>query len=73
MRTMRSVLVAAACLGCLTTVVGPMRSTAADGSVSVAAPKQRQYRCTKCREIHTFDRPGNYKCPKCGKPLIPVT
>lgn len=39
----------------------------------VASKNQRQYRCTKCRQVYTFDRPGNYKCSKCNKPLIPVT
>lgn len=38
----------------------------------VANKNQRQYRCTKCRQVYTFDRPGNYKCSKCDKPLIPV-
>lgn len=33
---------------------------------------ERKYKCTKCRQVFTFDRPGNYKCPSCGKPLIPA-
>lgn len=54
--------------------VGPLVAAAAIGgdAVSVAAKKQRQYKCTKCRQVFTFDGPGNYKCPTCNKPLIPV-
>jgi Zn finger protein HypA/HybF involved in hydrogenase expression len=39
------------------------------GGVNLA---ERKYKCTKCRQVFTFDRPGNYKCPNCGKPLIPA-
>lgn len=73
MQRMRTIVVVVACLVGAVGVVAPLRAALSVPGVSAAAPKQRQYRCTKCREIHTFDRPGNYKCPKCGKNLIPVT
>jgi len=73
MQRMRMIAVMVACLVGVGGVAAPLRAAGSLQGVSAAAPKQRQYRCTKCREIHTFDRPGNYKCPKCGKNLIPVT
>jgi Zn finger protein HypA/HybF involved in hydrogenase expression len=39
---------------------------------SVANKAERKYKCTKCRQVFTFDGPGNYRCPKCDKPLIPA-
>lgn len=49
-------------------------TTATGGDRSpVASKAERKYRCTKCRQVFTFDRPGNYKCPTCNKPLIPAS
>lgn len=54
--------------------IGPYVASAAIDAAAApaAAKKQRQYKCTKCRQVFTFDGPGNYKCPSCNKPLIPV-
>ncbi len=43
-----------------------------DDSGGITRLAERKYKCTKCRQVFTFDRPGNYKCPNCGKPLIPA-
>lgn len=51
-------------------VAGPS-AVGADTS-PVAKKAERKYKCTKCRQVFTFDGPGNYKCPKCDKPLIPA-
>ena len=38
----------------------------------VANKAERKYKCTKCGQVFTFDGPGNHRCPKCDKPLIPA-
>jgi hypothetical protein len=52
----------------------PAAATWAGGADAdhVVRKAERNYKCTKCRQVFTFDRPGNYKCPTCGKPLIPA-
>jgi Zn finger protein HypA/HybF involved in hydrogenase expression len=52
----------------------PLAVSAAVGADtgSVAKKAERKYKCTKCRQVFTFDGPGNYKCPTCNKPLIPA-
>jgi len=48
-------------------------TTAGGSDVGTTTRKaERKYKCTKCRQVFTFDGPGNYKCPNCGKPLIPA-
>lgn len=69
-------LLGGACVAALAAAVAfaprafPAAVGADDGPVAKKA--ERKYRCTKCRQVFTFDGPGNYKCPKCNKPLIPA-
>ena len=51
----------------------PPAAVRANDVDAVARKAERKYKCTKCRQVFTFDRPGNYKCPNCGKPLIPAS
>jgi|694.fasta_scaffold36652_6 hypothetical protein len=77
MTTLSKCLFAAACAAVMVTGLGlvPPTATLAGGAEAdtVARKAERKYKCTKCRQVFTFDRPGNYKCPTCGKPLIPAS
>jgi|GEM_PF-1903367 DNA-directed RNA polymerase subunit RPC12/RpoP len=54
--------------------LSPVAAPAASGDDSGPVTKlaERKYKCTKCNQVFTFERPGNYKCPNCGKALIPA-
>jgi len=69
-------LVGGACTAVLAaafTLAHPVAPTASAAELeSVANNAERKYKCTKCGQIFTFERPGNHKCPTCNKPLIPA-
>jgi Zn finger protein HypA/HybF involved in hydrogenase expression len=76
MKMLNKCLLAGACTAVVAAAVAfaPVAVSAAAGTDSgpVAKKAERKYRCTKCRQVFTFDGPGNYKCPNCNKPLIPA-
>jgi Zn finger protein HypA/HybF involved in hydrogenase expression len=76
MKTLSRWIFGGACAALVVTAVSfsPAVAPAANGDDSggITRLAERKYKCTKCRQVFTFDRPGNYKCPNCGKPLIPA-
>lgn len=68
------VLICLCCLALVAAGVGVAGLEAGRGvRTEAAAVKEYKYKCVRTGKIHTYERPGNYKCPEHPEHnLVPV-